>query len=201
MKLPLTRDNSVVVQEFENETLIYDFKINKAYCLNETSTVVYRHCDGQTHFEKLKRQYNYTDDLIYLALDELQKHNLIESEKITHFAGMNRRDVIKKAGLGTLAALPIISALAAPVAAQAASNCVANNQTCIFDNYRQSNCCSGSRCSNPNSTCQDCLGSGTAYLLPPENSTVDACNASPLRNGCCNTTSSATYDGSFCLCP
>ena len=79
-KLPNTRNESIVVQELEKEILIYDFQINKAYCLNETLSIIFKHCNGKTSFEELNYQYKFTDDLIYLALRELQQKNLIISE-------------------------------------------------------------------------------------------------------------------------
>lgn len=34
---PISRKANIVLQEFENEILIYDLSINKAFCLNRTS--------------------------------------------------------------------------------------------------------------------------------------------------------------------
>ncbi|HZH35571.1 MAG TPA: hypothetical protein VEX64_12070 [Pyrinomonadaceae bacterium] len=38
--IPKARENDLVVQELKDEVLIYDLKINKAYCLNETSAAI-----------------------------------------------------------------------------------------------------------------------------------------------------------------
>lgn len=214
-KLPAAQNRAVAVQEFDKEILIYDFDINKAYCLNETSSVVYRHCDGKTSFDELNRRYNYTDDLIYFALEELQKSNLVEGEKIAHFAGLTRREAVKRVGLGTLAALPVISALAAPSAAQAASGCAADGQTCTFNNFTQSNCCAGGRCQSSNA-CVQCFPQGVRYSgcaapgSTPENQAACAtvCNNDPRKNLCCNGgTATANFDTTAnppeyaCLCP
>lgn len=202
-KLPIARSESVVVQELENETLIYDFEIDKAFCLNATSTIVYRHCDGKSSFEDLNRQYKYSDDLIFLALSELQKLNLIQSDKITHFAGLSRREAIRKVGLGTLAALPIITALAAPTAAQTASNCAGQNQDCLLDNFKQSNCCPNFRCSaNAGARCRPCLTTNQSYYQDEAFNNTDqaTCNAVPERNLCCNPAATPTVSGSDCLC-
>lgn len=152
-KLPVARSESVVMQQLEKETLLFDFEINKAYCLNETSSNIYHYCDGKTSFEELKRRYKYTDDLIYLALDELQKNNLIKGDKITHFAGMSRRDAVRKVGLGTMLALPVITGLIAPRAASAGS-CSANTQTDINNCGSCGNVCNSANaivaCNNGN---------------------------------------------------
>ena len=41
------RKDDIVVKKLKDETLIYDLKENKAYCLNETSAMVWRLCDGK----------------------------------------------------------------------------------------------------------------------------------------------------------
>ncbi|MGI8468065.1 MAG: hypothetical protein ACR2N3_06390 [Pyrinomonadaceae bacterium] len=47
--------------------------------------------------------------MVWLALDQLKKKNLIENEIATPsaFEGMNRRDVIKKVGFASMIALPV----------------------------------------------------------------------------------------------
>ena len=119
--LPPTRNSEIVVQKLNGETLVYDLNVNKAYCLNETSSIVFDACGNDQTFEALKAKYNFDDDLIYFALDELKRNNLLEGDYISPFAGMNRREVIKKVGLVSMAALPILTAIAAPQAAQATS--------------------------------------------------------------------------------
>jgi hypothetical protein len=42
---PISRQSNVVVQEIEGEVLIYDLKVNQAYCLNQTSALVFQLCD------------------------------------------------------------------------------------------------------------------------------------------------------------
>lgn len=136
-KLPKARSENLLIQEFENEVLIYDAQIDKAYCLNETSARVFEACDGETSFDELKRRYKFTDDLIFLALDQLRKENLLPGGDSyrSPFAGMNRREAVRRAGLATMVVLPVISALVAPTAANAASACgnvcfAAGNDAC-----------------------------------------------------------------------
>lgn len=133
--IPKARKDGLVVQELDGETLIYNLKTNRAVCLNQTSALIWQNCDGtktvveiSTFLAKeLKNPVN--EDLIWLALDQLKKENLIENpnELETKFAGVSRREVIKKVGLGTMIALPIVTGLIAPKAAMAASFC---GQTC-----------------------------------------------------------------------
>lgn len=122
-KLPKARTENIVVQNIEKEVLIYDTITNQAFCLNETSAKVFNHCDGQTAFDELKRKFKYTDEIIYLALDELKAKNLLDAAANyqTPFAGMNRREVIRQVGFATMIALPLISSLVVPTAANAGS--------------------------------------------------------------------------------
>lgn len=49
---PEARHSNIVVRELEDELLIYDLLIHKAYCLNQTSAMVYRLCDGKSSVQK-----------------------------------------------------------------------------------------------------------------------------------------------------
>jgi hypothetical protein len=137
---PLSRKSNIVVQNLENEVLIYDLTINKAFSLNETSGLVFALCDGTRTVagisDEMSRQLKtpVSEDLVYLALEELRKNKLLEnSDELTnHFAGMSRREVVKKVGLASMVVLPIIASVVAPSAAMAQSGsvCPAVNQ-CI----------------------------------------------------------------------
>lgn len=122
-KLPKARSNDITVQNLNNETLVYDLLTNKAYCLNETSSIIFNACDGVMTFAELKKQKGFSDELIFLALDELKKQKLVEGneEYVSPFAGMNRREVIRRVGLTSMIALPMISSLIAPRAIHAGS--------------------------------------------------------------------------------
>lgn len=120
MKLPSARNQNIVVQHLGKEVLVYDLVSNQAFCLNETSSIIYQSCDGKTSFGELKNKHNFSIDLIFLALDQLKEQNLIENFE-SPFAGVSRREVIRKVGLATMTALPVIAGLTVPTAAHAQS--------------------------------------------------------------------------------
>ena len=188
MNKPKTRDENIVVQEFANEVLIYDLIINKAYCLNKTSAMIWQLCDG-THSiaeinQKLSQQSNQSipEDLIWLALKDFKKENLLQQDEEIeiNFNGLSRRQIIKKVGLASMVMLPIISSIVAPGAAYAASIAPCVNpggaapgtvvNTCNFifacNNILPPQCCSGrttftvTNCSAPNP------GSGVCACAP-----------------------------------
>lgn len=157
-KLPKAKDQNILVQDLNDEVLIYDLIANKAFCLNQTSAIVFSACDGQTTFAELKRKHQFTDDLIFLALDELKRESLLEDEAYqSPFTGMTRREVAKKVGLATMIALPVISSLLAPTAAAAQSTCMGSGQSCT-GTLSIGDCCSGTYCGI--NTCLDCTNSG-----------------------------------------
>lgn len=199
---PIARTSEIIIQELEQELLVYDLTTNHAYQLNKTLMIVYQACDGKTSFSELQRKHKFTDDLLNFALDELQRNNLLSGARTEYFAEMSRRAAIKKVGLGTLVALPVISALAAPSAAAAASNCAATGQSCTVDLLRQGDCCrTTDRCNFSPNTCQACLGPGSKYAFLG-NPTVTDCNISFGKNLCCVTRgNSGTSSDGYCTCP
>lgn len=145
--LPKARTSAIVVQNLDGETLVYDLKTDKAFCLNETMGIVFNACDNGTSFGDLKRKHKFSNEIILLALDELKKANLLAqpAEFASPFAGMTRREAIRKAGLSSMIALPIISALVAPKAADAASGavCTSVGSQCFCQNGDTNSCGQG----------------------------------------------------------
>lgn len=126
---PKSRRANVVVQDFENEVLIYDLAKNKAYCLNQTSALVWQNCNGNNSVSDISRELSrkskidVSDEVVWLALDGLKRDDLLEEgdEFEIVFNGLNRRQLIKKVGLASMIALPVISSVVAPSAAAAQS--------------------------------------------------------------------------------
>ena len=154
MSQPLNTDSYVIQREnllthnSEEETLIYDLNRNKAFCLNHTSAIVWRFCNGKNSIsdisKNLSNHFNIPvdEDFVWLTLDQLQKKELVKNvPKIpVELSGLSRRDIIKKIGLGTMIALPVISSLIAPPAIHAASvTNLAAGRPCT----RSSQCSSG----------------------------------------------------------
>ena len=125
LQLPVARKEGLVIQELPDEILVYDLKINKAHCLNETAAFVWKACDGKNSVADITKLFGnksnsqVPEDLIWLALDQLSENNLLEKELEAKLKGQTRREVIKKIGLASIVALPIISALIFPQSALA----------------------------------------------------------------------------------
>lgn len=128
---PKIINSNIVVQEFEKELLLYDLITNKAFCLNETSAFIWQLCDGTNSTTEISRQLskhfkaNLDENFVWLAIEQFKRDGLLdESIPIEiDFGGLSRRQMIKKVGLATMIALPLISSIIAPIVAMAASSC------------------------------------------------------------------------------
>ena len=126
---PRSRKENIVVQEVDGEVLIYDLEKSKAFCLNQTSSLVWQACDGKRTVAQIndllgkQLQTQTNEDIVWLALDQLSKEKLIDPPVGLEgkFGGMSRRQVIKKIGLGSMIALPVVASLVAPMPVHAQS--------------------------------------------------------------------------------
>jgi hypothetical protein len=146
---PVARKSGLVVQEMPDEVLVYDLNSNKAHCLNQTAASVWKACDGKTSISEIAAHFGKgaSEDLVWLAIDQLNESQLLESQIQSKFKGQSRRDVIKKIGLASIIAVPVIASLVAPQNALAAQscNCVNNTQCTTGPNagHCPTNICSG----------------------------------------------------------
>jgi len=130
---PIARKTGLVVQEMPDELLVYDLNSNKAHCLNQTAATVWKECDGNKSVSDIADGFGKgNEDLVWLAIDQLSENDLLESGLVSKFHGQSRRDVIKKIGLASIIAIPMVASLVAPQNALAASSChCVNNAQCI----------------------------------------------------------------------
>ncbi len=148
---PNARKNQLVIQEIGDETLIYDEKRSHVHRLNQTAGLVWQHCDGQRTVADLAGILQthlgvpVTEDVVWLALDRLEKENLLE-EKLTRpddAARITRRQVLRKAALvgGISLLLPVVQSIVAPTPAMAMSiSCAKRGQPYSLPTHP---CCSG----------------------------------------------------------
>ena len=147
-KKPLAKKADIVTQELPSELLIYNLATDRAFCLNETSAFVWKQADGQKTVGEIKglmeREFKtaVNEDLIWLALDQMSRDQLLESEleaeQEDKFIGISRREVVRRIAMSSLIALPVIASLATPVhavgcpfsGAVTPDQCNANNPSC-----------------------------------------------------------------------
>ena len=143
--VPLMRTEGLVIQGLADEILVYDQQRHQAHCLNRTAATVWKHCDGRrTIAEIIELMTKELDtpvgeQVIWLGLGQLRKARLLEepvSLSSSPFAAVSRREAIRRVGLVAAAALPLVTSIIVPTAAQAA-NCTPNGQACNGNG----NCC------------------------------------------------------------
>lgn len=149
MEKPVARKEDLVIQNVDGELLVYDLRTNKAYHLTETAAFVWKACDGEHTAEdirqKLEERFNskVNEEFVNLALEQLGENNLLEG-KLQYSSVLSRREVLKRIGVASMIALPVVASLTIPNTALAVGTC----PTC--SNPAQ---CAGSPCGpncNPN---------------------------------------------------
>ena len=140
-----------------DEVLVYDLDTNRAHCLNLSAGFVWKACDGKNSIGDIVRQFEsagngkVTEDFVWLAIDQLDENDLLDDGTATHhFVGLSRRQVLKKIGLASMVALPIISSLVQPPNALSSVNCACvSNASCANPSM---GACPGRTC-NANGVC------------------------------------------------
>ncbi|MGB9144245.1 MAG: hypothetical protein WCC14_00345 [Acidobacteriaceae bacterium] len=112
------------LQEVETETLVYDERSHRAWCLNRPSACIWRLCDGLNTVHQIAAKASValgspvSDDLILLTLAELREQALLLPDSFEPVPDtLTRRKMMSRAGLAAAALLPVIAALTAQPAA------------------------------------------------------------------------------------
>ncbi len=129
---PEKRREGLVVKELPEEVLVYDLERHRAHCLNPAAAVVFKNCDGDHTVGELarllRREVGAPADeaWVHLALARLGRAHLLEERVRPPRAtgGVTRRELLKKAGVGLAAALPLVTSIVAPTPVEAAATCV-----------------------------------------------------------------------------
>jgi hypothetical protein len=134
---PLARKEGLVVEKMPDEVLVYDLDKHKAHCLNQTAALVWAQCDGSKSVSEIAHRVgtelnaSVNDDVVFLALDQLGKDNLLEKRIAlpVDMKQISRRELMRRVGLATAVALPVIISIISPTAANAVT-CIASGAAC-----------------------------------------------------------------------
>jgi hypothetical protein len=179
---PLARSQGLITEELDGELLVYDSEHNLAHALGADAAAVWRSCDGGTDIRALATRCAFSEHEVQTILARLEELGLLETSSAEH-DGDTRRVALRKitiAGAG-IAAIPTISSLAVPAAAQASScfpvgQCVDNAQACCTGYAPH---CPGS-CPHSAGQCR-CIPAGSCAFNAPPNQGFPPASAS-----CCN---------------
>jgi Coenzyme PQQ synthesis protein D (PqqD) len=146
--LPVAREDELVIQELADEMLVYDLRRHRAHCLNHTAALIWKHCDGSQSVSDLATvleralKTKIDEELVLMALTQLSKSRLLKDqiEPSVTSEKVSRRQMMKRIGAGAAIALPLITSIIAPTAAQGASG-LPNGTGCTSSAQCMSKCC------------------------------------------------------------
>jgi hypothetical protein len=163
---PRARRENIIVEELQNEILVFDSVTSQASCLNPTAALVWKLADGNTSVSeiaaKMSRELGSTVDtrVVYYALEQLDKRDLLTDRGAipVQYRQMSRRDFLVKAGIvGAAVAIPVIISVTTPTPAMAVTP-IACGQPCNLGDTCQLVTCpcstdvsspTGRRCGGP----------------------------------------------------
>lgn len=148
--LPQMRKQGLVVDDLPDEVLVYDRNNHQAHCLNRSAALVWRSCDGKSSPSEIARRLTaeldapFGEGLVLVALNQLENQELLIRAAATpsQFAVLSRRQMVRRIGLATAIAVPLVTSIVAPTAVQAAT-CTPSGQPCNVNIL----CCSVLGCS------------------------------------------------------
>jgi hypothetical protein len=126
---PRARKSGLLIETVDDEVLVYDTERHRAHALNRSAADIWRRCDGETPPREIAArltealQIPVTEEFVRYGLDRLREFHLLEESAVAApgpESGPSRRGLLRAAGLGALA-LPLITSIVAPVAAEAQS--------------------------------------------------------------------------------
>ena len=197
---PLARSADLIVEEVEDEVLIYDELTAKAHCLSAEAARVWRACDGHTGEEGLALELDLDVPVVIRALAELESKELLQPPAVLpgNDDGATRREFgLKAAKLGgAVAAGPMIYSIVAPTALASATTPE------IVCNYYSGKSCDA--CQQICGCCCCCQGCSVATDSPSCKmcSSINTCPAH--TQGCADqlqtlaTLSGVTWSGKAC---
>jgi hypothetical protein len=136
-------NQNVIVQDVFGEVLVYDLERNIVRRLNRAAGAIWKQCDGHKNVADIARavtpqfEGQVDEQVVLLALRRFSKAHLLagRAPELARATGVSRREWIKRIGI---VALPLVTSMAVPTPAQAAS-CFPALHTCTLN----SQCCSG----------------------------------------------------------
>lgn len=121
------RRGDVIIQEIDLETMVYDPVSAEFHLLNPLAAFVFRHADGGATLDEmveksraaLERETGRAD--VDSAVAELDRVKLLEPRDGDAAQRVTRREMVHRLAAAAVLAVPLITTLAAPAAAMAAS--------------------------------------------------------------------------------
>jgi hypothetical protein len=141
---PKVRGSGLLVQQLEDELLVYDLEQNEAHCLNGIAASVWTLCDGEKTITEIGRLLGTdlpvedVEILVWSALDQFAERGLLAEEagKASPHAldaMMTRRQMVARLGLAVGLALPLVESIVSPPASMAQSGTTGDTGMTMMD--------------------------------------------------------------------
>ncbi len=128
-QIPRARQESLLFTPLKDELVIYDTECNKAHSLNRVASLVWKNCDGETTVSQLRSlvarelQTPVDEQVIWLALQQLERNRLLEGRMQPPGNLMSRREAVRRFGKVAAVVLPLVSTMLIPSPVAAGSVC------------------------------------------------------------------------------
>jgi len=142
--VPHARSSGLIITDLDEEALVYDKERDKAYCLNQTSALVWKYANGKRTVAEIAQAMEHKlhspvdEQVVWFALQQLEKDRLLRPDAPlpVQASELSRREFVRKMGiLAVGVSVPAIISMTAPQSAFAASclpdttpNCSASSQ-------------------------------------------------------------------------
>lgn len=164
MAFPAARIEGLVVQEVGEETLVYDLRNNRAHCLNYSAALIWDACNGNRGVDEIAGHIvsatgeRIEPEVVGLALKQLSERDLLTGHESISSVQDLRRELLKKIGAVSVAALPIISSIVVPASALAQTSFCGVQTACSCPGFGvNGGSCASNDCS-VGCTCRDLFG-------------------------------------------
>ena len=149
---PTARTSGVVVKTVGDEVLVYDLETHRAHSVNRVAVAVWRRCDGTRDAARIAAELQedgvapVTEEAVRYAFGELVRARLLAGPMAG--PGLTRRELVRRLGTAAAVALPLVTTIVAPTAAQAQS-CLPQLAPCTQNGECCSGCCDAVACGPP----------------------------------------------------
>jgi hypothetical protein len=188
----MARTRGLLQRQVDHDTLLYDTTNNQVHSLNRTATAVWECCDGAHSIADIAERLTARDGhvvsggTVALAVEQLRQAGLLANGASisTPLSGMSRREALRKIGIASVVAAPMVLSMAAPAAAQAISGGPAPvGGVCSLGTPST---CSTSNCLNSAGMGVCCAGNATQANSPGYTICVSDPSAAVFATRCCS---------------
>ena len=134
---PKAKTEGLVVEEAGSELIAYNLKRHRVHCLNDEAVKIWRLCTGGRTVEEIAAKFESSLDatpretVVRDTVAQFERLGLVEPSE-SAVPKMSRRELVRKIGIGVLAAgvvLPLVTSIVAPTPAYAQSCIKCMNDT------------------------------------------------------------------------